>query len=93
MAKKTPKSRLPARARGRTHTRIAPAPDNRPPLDPLYTIPEISRAAKRSRASIYRDIAAKRLEITKVNGATRVTGPQYRRYIGADVGGAMGTAA
>jgi hypothetical protein len=67
--------------------------DNRPPLEPLYTIPEISKAAKRSRASIYRDIAAKRLEITKVNGATRVTGPQYRRYIGADAGGAMGAAA
>jgi hypothetical protein len=67
--------------------------DSRPPLEPLYTIPEISKASKRSRASIYRDIAAKRLEITKVNGATRVTAPQYRRYIGIDVGSAMGTAA
>jgi hypothetical protein len=67
--------------------------DNRPPLEPLYTIPEISKATKRSRASIYRDIAAKRLHITKVNGATRVSGPQYRRYIGSDVGSAVGTAA
>ena len=88
MAKRT---RKPQRAAAR---RLAPiGADSRPPLEPLYTIPEISKAMKRSRASIYRDIAAKRLEITKLNGATRVTGPQYRRYIGVDVGSAMGTAA
>jgi hypothetical protein len=51
-------------------------------LEPLYTIDEIVQKTRRSRAAIYRDIAAKRLEITKLFGSTRVTQSQYSRYIG-----------
>jgi hypothetical protein len=51
-------------------------------LEPLYTVDEIAKKAHRSRASIYRDIAAKRLEVTKLFGSTRITQSQYSRYIG-----------
>jgi hypothetical protein len=60
-------------------------PVERPDLDrlePLFTIPEIAGKAKRSRASIYRDIAAKRLDVVKVGCSTRVTAPSYRKYAG-----------
>ena len=53
-------------------------------LEPLYTIDEIAKAIKRSRASLYRDIAAKRLVATKINGATRFTRQNFNRYVGAN---------
>ena len=52
--------------------------------EPLYTIDEIAKATKRSRASLYRDIAAKRLVATKINGATRFTRQNFDRYVGAN---------
>jgi hypothetical protein len=51
-------------------------------LQSLFTIDEVARKAQRSRASVYRDIAAKRLEVTKIGCSTRVTPRAYEKYTG-----------
>jgi hypothetical protein len=51
-------------------------------LQPLFTLDEVAPKTKRSRASIYRDIAAKRLNTVKLGGSTRITADAYAKYAG-----------
>jgi excisionase family DNA binding protein len=50
------------------------------PLE-LHTLVEVARLAKRSRSSLYRDIAAGRLRTVKLGRQTRVPRVELERYL------------
>jgi hypothetical protein len=45
----------------------------------LFTVVETSIITRRSKASVWRDIKAKRLDVVRINGSTRVTGESIER--------------
>jgi len=47
----------------------------------LVTLAEISRLAKRGKSSLYRDIAAGRLQVVKIGSSVRVQRPELERYL------------
>lgn len=53
------------------------------PLE-LFTLAEVGRLAKRSRRSLYADIAAGRLRTVKLGASTRVPRVEVERYLAAD---------
>lgn len=50
-------------------------------LERLFTIKQVVAASSLSRATIYNEIKAKRLRITKVGRATRISESAWRNYL------------
>ncbi len=49
----------------------------------LYSIPDVVRLLSVSRATVYREIAAGRLNVVRIGGAVRITVDEVERYVGS----------
>jgi excisionase family DNA binding protein len=60
-------------------------PEERAPLEPVYTVREVADAAKQHELTVRRHIYKGALHVVKVGGSIRITKQEAMRYLGHDI--------